>query len=188
MTRFCNRLLLIAMILMLAACGFQLRGMGNQPRQFPFTTLYIDSASPFGLQMISVIKTYPQVKLVSSAADADAVLRIISERPSKDISSIDRSGNINEYRLTYTVTAQLWMNGSQIGKDIVISQFRTMSYSTIDLLGKGSEEALIQSNLLSNAAQLMIYRLSSRQMLYASERAREASAPVSRVHHVITQP
>jgi LPS-assembly lipoprotein len=179
MSRFLTTLSALLLVTLLGACGFHLRGLGDStPRAFPFSRLYIDSQLPVAQQLATALKAYPNVSVVDSAKDADAMLRIIDEKRNKDLSAIDRSGDANEYRLTYTVTAQLWINGAQVSRDIVLSQSRTLTYNNSAVLGKDQEETLLWNDMARNVAQLMIFRLSNTQMLREAASA-AAGAPAA---------
>ncbi|TDR80521.1 LPS assembly lipoprotein LptE [Paludibacterium purpuratum] len=190
MTRLFTLLSALAFAVVLAACGFHLRGLGDSTqRTFPFTRLYIDSTLPVAQQVTTALKSYPNVTVVDSVKGADGVLRIIDEKRDKDLSAIDRSGKANEYRLNYRVTAQLWINGMQAGRDIVLNQSRTMTYNDAAVLGKDQEEALLWSDMARNVAQLMIYRLSNNQMLRdAASAAAGVAPPDAKTNNAVSQP
>jgi LPS-assembly lipoprotein len=189
MTRYFSRLTVCVLVVLLSACGFHLRGLGDPgtARQFPFHSLYIDSSLPVASALAARLRYEPTMRLLPSATNADAVLRILSETRNKDISSIDRNGQTNEYRLTYSMTAQLYMDGSPVGPQIVVRQSRTMTYSSSVVLGKGQEEDLLWNDMVSDAAQLMLYRLSTNQMHKAAA-AVAASAALGKAPDAGTRP
>lgn len=182
MIRHFSWLSVCALALLLTACGFHLRGLGDaaSARQYPFRSIYIDSNLPVAVEISTRLKYEPSVQLLASATHADAVLRIVSENKSKDISSIDRSGTANEYRLSYSVTARLFMKGEQVGPDIVLRQARTMTYSDSAVLGKDQEEALIWTDMQRSVSQLILYRLSTTKVREAAAQV-EASAALGKV-------
>ena len=175
--------------LMLTACGFQLRGLGDTARPYPFTSLYIDSSLPVAAQVAAIVRLDPRVKLLTSAQHADAVLRIVSENKDKVILTIDRSGTADEYRLNYKVAAQLFMRGEQVGDVMVVKQFRDMTYSENQVLGKGQEENLLWADMLQGTAQQLLYRMSSDRMNHAVAAANgSASAPATKAPNAVGQP
>lgn len=191
MTRSLSWLLSLALASLLAACGFHLRGLDNSgAREFPFKTLYIDSSAGVGSILADRLKFEPGVKLVTTARDAEAILKIPGEQRNRDISTIDRAGQASEYRLMYRVTAQLFIHGEQIGKDIVLTQTRTMTYSDNEVLGKSQEEDLLWSDMQRNAAQLLMYRLSTGQIRKEAASAAAASAmkPPVRASNAVRKP
>jgi LPS-assembly lipoprotein len=170
----------VLLALLLAACGFQLRGLEpSSAHPLPFTSIYIDSSSPIASEVKSRLALDSRIHLKTSAKDADAVLRIIGEEKLRDILTIDRSGQTNEYRFTYIVTAQLYLHGEPIGEPIVLRQFRTMTYNDNSILGKGQEEDLLWTDMRKDVAQLLLYRLSSDRMVQAAASAAAGvTAPV----------
>lgn len=189
MTRYFSWLTACALAVFLTACGFHLRGLGDTAtaQQYPFRSIYIDSSLQIGNEIAARLKADPRVRVLTSAANADAVLRVLSENKSKDISLIGRDGLTKEYRLSYTVRAQLLMKGYQIGPNIVLRQSRTMTYSDSVVLGKDQEEALLWSDMSRQTSQVILYRLSSTQVRKAASEA-EASAALGKVPDAVTQP
>lgn len=166
MTRSVSWAIAALLALVLGACGFQLRGLdASSQRMYPFSSIYVDSSLPVAAEVTTLLKMDSRVTLLPSANKAEAVLKILSENKVKEIETINRSGSANEYRLNYTLTARLLINGEQIGKDIVLRQFRSMTYSDNVILGKGQEEDLLWADMSRNAAQTLLYRLSSNQMV-----------------------
>jgi len=179
MTRSIFWSMTVALSLLLAGCGFELRGFEpSTAHPMPFTSLYIDSTLPVANELITRLKLDPRIKLASSAKDADAMLRITSETRYKDILTIDRSGQTAEYRLNYAVEAQMFLHGEAIGAPIVLKQFRTMTYNDNSVLGKGQEEDLLWTDMQRDVAQLLLYRMSSGQMINAAASASAGVSPV----------
>jgi LPS-assembly lipoprotein len=178
MTRYVSWTITALLALVLAACGFQLRGLNPATqRPYPFTSVYVDSITPQAAEVSRLLSLDTRVKLMKSATGADAVLRLLGVSQTTDILTIDRSGQANEYRLNYTVTARLYLHGVPLGDDIVIKQFRTMTYSEADILGKGDEEQLLWTDMLQDTAQQLLFRLSSDQMIQAAASAAAGVVP-----------
>jgi LPS-assembly lipoprotein len=190
MTRYVSWTLSVLLALLLAACGFQLRGMNPATmRPYPFTSVYVDSSVPLAKEISRLLKLDPNVTLLDKAKGADSVLRIISVDQTTDILTIDRSGQANEYRLTYIAKARLYFHGAPLGDDIVIKQFRSMTYSDSDILGKGSEEQLLWTDMMQDSAQQILFRLSSSQMINDAASAAAATvAPAAKVPNAGSQP
>jgi LPS-assembly lipoprotein len=168
MTRYVTWAITALLALFVSACGFHLHGYDqSQMRPLPFKTLYIDASS--GSATAGYITDWlsrdPRIKLVKSATAADAVLRITGESKTKEISIIDRSGSTSEYRLIYLFTAQLRVHGEQVGKDIELRQYRSLTYSDSAILGKDMEESLLWTDMQRSIVQVLVYRLSSDQVV-----------------------
>ncbi|MBM3346310.1 MAG: hypothetical protein FJY55_07445, partial [Betaproteobacteria bacterium] len=63
-----RRLFAAALVLALAACGFQLRGQAS----LPFATLYVPSATPLAVELKRNIASGTQTKVVDAADKAQA--------------------------------------------------------------------------------------------------------------------
>src|SRR5687768_17263782 len=88
---------LLMLTLLLAACGFHLRGQGGFT--FPFQTLFIlspNANAPFILDLKRDVQLY-NVKLVDSSENAQLTLHIVSETMSKQILSLSDAGRVREY-------------------------------------------------------------------------------------------
>jgi LPS-assembly lipoprotein len=178
MTRFLTWAISALLALLVTACGFHLHGYDqSQMRPFPFKTLYIEGSGGVAGYTSDWLSRDPRVKLVKSANGADAVLRVTGESQNKEISIIDRSGSTSEYRLNFVFTAQLRMNGEPVGKDIELRQSRTLTYSDSQILGKDQEEALLWADMQRAVVQVLVYRLSSDQMLKDAASAAAGMAP-----------
>jgi LPS-assembly lipoprotein len=153
------RVLILLMSLLLAACGFHLRGQAGMP----FETLYLDAANP-GTQFIAELRRNLEankVKLVNSAAQADVVLNIATEFPEKQILSLGGSGRVSEFSLRYRVSLRAYdlkQNDWIPAEDIVLR--RDFSFDDSKILAKEAEENLLYQSMRSDMVQQIIRRLS----------------------------
>lgn len=163
----------------LAACGFHLRGLSESLAPLPFRTLMLDAPqatiTPY---LNTTLAADPRIVLVTSAKAADAVLQVVDEVANKDILSINRTGTINQYQLTYRVTFHLLVKGSVIGPDIVLTTRRELNYSDQAVLGKTQEEELLWNDMRRDTARMLLYRLS----ILGKMDKRPTSAPMTTQH------
>jgi len=167
----------IALILILAqlGCGFQLRGSNLAIRSYPFTSLYIDSSLPIANRLRALLALDSRVKVMPSAGNAELVLRVSDSNQTKRILTIARNGRlVSEYRLNYSLTAQVWSHGIPLAIDLEIHQFRDLKVYQASILGKAKEEELLWRDMEQTIAQQLLYRLSSQQMSRAI-----AAVPIS---------
>ena len=88
-------------MLVLAACGFQLRGSAA----VPFQTLYIPNAKTgIALDLKRNIEAGTNAKVVDDAKAADAILELSGEAREKIILSLTGTGRVREFRLRYRVS------------------------------------------------------------------------------------
>jgi len=93
------------------------------------------------------------------ADKAQAVLTVSRIDTRKDIYTITRAAEINEYLLILRVEAQASVNGEPLGEPITVVVNRKMDYANSDVLGKAEEEQTIWSEMRTDAAEQIVRRL-----------------------------
>jgi LPS-assembly lipoprotein len=144
---------------MLAGCGFQLRGQVA----IPFETIYIDTPgySAFANDLERAIVSGGATRVVANRDEADAVLRILSERQERVILSLSTGGRVREFELRYSVAYRLTDKSSvDLAPPGEISLRRDMTYDDTQVLAKESEQALLYRDMKNDAVQQMLRRLS----------------------------
>src|SRR5437764_14486464 len=98
------RILVAALCLALAGCGFRLRGTA----EVPFSTVYVPAASGgLALDLKRNIQAGTNAKVVDDPKQAEAVLQFIEETRQKDILSLTAAGRVREFQLRYRVGFRL---------------------------------------------------------------------------------
>lgn len=152
-------LTILALAMLLAACGFHLRG----DAKMPFSTLYIEAANP-GSALISELRRNLEanhVELTSTAEKAEVVLNIASELPEKQILTLGGSGRVSEFQLRYRVSLRAYDNEQREwlpADELLLS--RDFTYDDAQILAKEAEEALIYQSMRADMVQQIVRRLS----------------------------
>lgn len=155
-------ILLVAIALvatMLSSCGFQLRGQVA----IPFQSIHVESPgySAFVNDLERAIRSSSGTGIVTNRGDAEAVLRILSERQEKVILSLSSAGRVREFELRYSVAYRLTDKASvDLAPPGEIRLRRDMTYDDTQVLAKESEEALLYRDMRNDAVQQMLRRLS----------------------------
>ena len=155
-----RRLLLIVVTLLLAACGFQLRG----PLVLPFDTLYVPL--PESAELHSLIKrsveTSSHTRIVAEPKSAQAILVITSDTSARNILSLNSAGQVRELELQRTFTFRVHDSANRdlmpAGKIVVR---REITYSDVQVLSKESEEALLWRDIQKDLVQQLLRRLAT---------------------------
>jgi len=156
------RLLLLLTALLLAGCGFHLRGQAGMP----FDTLYIQTPNPGTLFINDLRRNLEanKVTLADTAEQADVILDIVFEVADKQVLSLGGDGRVNEFRLNYRVSLraydlkqQTWLPAEEL------VQRRDYSFDDTQILAKEAEEALLQQSMRSDMVQQIVRRLSRAQ-------------------------
>jgi LPS-assembly lipoprotein len=153
------RLLLVLVVL--AGCGFQLRGTAD----VPFQTLYIPNAiAGIALDLKRSIQAGTNAKVVEDAKAADAVLAFSHETREKEILSLNAAGRVREFRLRYRVGFRVH-DGK--GNDYVplssMELTRDVSFNDAEVLAKEAEEQLLFRDMQSDMVQQIMRRLAVAQ-------------------------
>ncbi|MDO5639054.1 MAG: LPS assembly lipoprotein LptE [Neisseria sp.] len=151
-----KKFFLLASLLALSACGFHLKGHGNIPDALPYQAWHVDGAA---LQQALENALRNADGRPVDAPQAQATIRVNSIDTRKDIYTITRAAEINEYLLILRVEAQAYRNGDPLGAPMVILVQRPMEYADSEVLGKQEEEATIWAEMRTDAAEQIVRRL-----------------------------
>ena len=153
-----RHLLISALLLTLAGCGFQLRGAAN----LPYETLYVAAApsSTFATQMRRTVSSGSQTKVVNNPKEAQATLHILGEAREKTILSLSGGGRVREYQLIYHVSYRVTdKDNRELRAPTQIRLHRDFSFNDSDLLSKESEEALLYRDMQTDAVNQLLRQL-----------------------------
>jgi LPS-assembly lipoprotein len=154
------RLLSLAAVaaLMLAGCGFQLRGAAT----FTFESVYVNSSAPpgFNNEMRRALSGAGSAKVSESAAAAQVVLDIPVVQDDKEVLSLSSAGAVREFQLIKRVSFRLrdkdgaeWMPAGEI----VIR--RSYTFNETQALARDLEEQRLQRDMQTDAIQQIVRRL-----------------------------
>ncbi|GAB3261188.1 LPS-assembly lipoprotein LptE [Chitinimonas naiadis] len=172
-----RRSVLLLPLLLLSACGFHLRGLG-ETTPLAFSTLNL--AAPVGglgdvlnrqLTLRSDLKLVP-------AKDAEAVLTVEGETIDKQILTVNKSGRVTEYQLLYRARFKLQQSGRDWIPSTQLLLRRDYSFDENNVLGKEAEEQILIRDMRSDAAQQIMRRL-------AALKPANAPAPYSAVPEAV---
>lgn len=151
--------LLILALIVLAGCGFRLRGTA----QVPFESLYIPGAvSGIALDLKRNVQAATNVKVVDEPKAAEAVLQFIDERRDREILSLTAAGRVREYRLRYRVTFRVHDGkGNEYVPRSSLELTRDVSYDDSQVLAKEAEEQLLYRDMQNDMVQQVLRRLSA---------------------------
>lgn len=144
--------------LLLAACGFQLRGVAT----LPFESLYVDGGGNPALaaEIGRAIRLGTQAKLTDKAEDAQVVLQVQGATQEKRILSLSGAGRVREYELIYRVGFRLTdKEGRDMISPLPIEMRRAMLWDDALVLAKQGEEALLYVDMQKDVLGQLMRRL-----------------------------
>jgi len=145
--------------LLLAACGFQLRGTAS----LPFETIYVPNATAgIALEIKRSIQAGTDARVVDDAKAAAAQLLFLEESRRKDILSLTAAGRVSEYRLFYRVRFRVSDGtGGDFLPPVSIQLFRDMTYDDSQVLAKEAEEQLLFRDMQTDMVQQVLRRIAT---------------------------
>jgi LPS-assembly lipoprotein len=148
---------------MLSACGFHLRGSGNQA-ELPFKTIYLGfpQTSSLGNELKRYIAASGSTVVATDPKAAEAILEPLAESRTKQIISLNSQGLVREYSLNYRLLFQV-----KDGKNNVllapteINIKRLISFNETQVLAKETEETMLYRAMQTDLVQQVLRRLAA---------------------------
>ena len=141
-----KKILLFTCCLLLAACGFQLRGTAV----LPFDTLYISfpQGHPIG------------PRLVDNPKKAQAILEILGVSNDKQILSVSGGGRVREFELRYRVSFRLVdAKREELIPTTELVLRRIIPFTDEQVVAKEGEEAMLVREMQGDSADQIVRRL-----------------------------
>jgi len=157
---------LLALSLVLSACGFHLRGDGGH-YTLPFPTMYVGlpESSPLAIDLKRNIRANGGTTIVNSPKDADGVIEVISDPEktrTKSILSLNSNGRVREYLLAYNIVFRVRDRlGNELLAPTQIMLTRPITFNETQLLAKEQEEALLYKDMQTDLVQQMMRRMAA---------------------------
>jgi LPS-assembly lipoprotein len=144
---------------LLAGCGFHLRGTA----EVPFQTLYVPNAtSGIALDLKRNVQAGTQAKVVDDAKQAEAILVFSDEAREKNILSLNAQGRVREFQLRYRVGFRMHDGkGGDYIPQTQIALTRDITFNDSDVLAKEAEEQLLFRDMQNDMVQQIMRRLAS---------------------------
>lgn len=159
-------LFLFLLTIMLAGCGFHLRGSdihGAATLSPELKIMFIDGVRRNSALMTALRAdlTASDVQVVDSSDDATAIMRILSNNFNRRTLSVSSaSGKVREFELHYEVT---FVVNNKEGDILVPTQrarlVRDFTFDETRVLGKDSEESILRKEMEQDIVQQILIRL-----------------------------
>lgn len=160
---FCRRWLLLSAItiLLLAGCGFHLRGSFELPPGLE--NIAIDDVSTTS-DIAQVLKTQLRrhnITPLKKVDDANLIIVIDSEAHQRRVMTVSPEGRVQEFELMYTVSYSLLnkQNPQASVSDQRLVVKRDLRFDETAVLGVTSEEDRLKREMVNSAAEQILRRL-----------------------------
>lgn len=146
---------------LLAGCGFRLRG--NQ--DLPFATMAVTPENGGGVAL-ELARYFGDALRPVKAADgrtaAEAVVDVMSEAREKVVVGVTSTGQVREFELRLRVRFRMLdAQGSELLAPVTIEQSRNVSFNEAAVLAKEAEEALLYRDMQSDIVQQLLRRIAA---------------------------
>ena len=157
------RLLMVSTLLLLAGCGFHLRGNIDLPADLQ--RMYVDGTSKYsglGLELRRSLRANG-VELVDKPGASQVTLKISAANYKRRLLSVSgTSGKTAEYELKYSLSISLQdRDGKVLLAPQTLRQRRDYTYDRDNVLGKGNEEARFRVEMERDLVRQILRRLQS---------------------------
>ncbi|MDD3609710.1 MAG: LPS assembly lipoprotein LptE [Halothiobacillaceae bacterium] len=167
MTPAARLILLVALALGLAACGYQLRGTGGAAQAGALSPLlerlYIEGMSPVSgpWPVFADELRGSGASLVADPAQASARLVVEDYATERRVNVVDPQARIREYELTRRLRFHVERpgDGTRLLPSQTVEVSRPAAYSSSGLLGSSLEEGRVLQELEQDIARQVLYRL-----------------------------
>ncbi len=178
--------ILTLLLMLLAACGFKLRGSADLPaHKLPFATIALTLAptSEFYAQLKRNIEASSAGTRVVDAGEAEAILAVLGDTSQKNILSLNTSGRVREFQLVRTFSFKVQANNraaapapqvkytdapavapTEYVPASTIVLRREVTYSDDLVLSKEGEEALLWRDIQNDLVQQLMRRLATAKL------------------------
>ena len=155
-----KKYLILIAALLLTACGFHLRG-SQTAMSVNIDSLYLQSTGAAGVT--DEVRDQLQqtgTRITDNAGEAEYTLRLAGQRMERSVLSVSATtGKVEEYKLALSVLMSVSKNGKSLVSNETIQASRDYTIDDDAVLGKFSEEELLQREMIQRAAAQIIRRL-----------------------------
>jgi LPS-assembly lipoprotein len=146
-------------MLLVAACGFRLRGTA----EVPFEKIYLPNAvSGIALDLKRSIQAGTNARVVDDAAKADAIMQFTEEGRLKEVLSLTGTGKVREFQLRYRVGFRVHDGkGTDFVPQSLIQLTRDVTFNDAEILAKEQEEQILFRDMQTDMVQQILRRLAA---------------------------
>lgn len=156
----CNRYALLVLPLLLAGCGFQLRGATTVPPEMART--YIETGDRHSLFYRRVRDSLRNagVQIVDSPVDATATFSVLADDTGQRVLSVSARNVPTEYEVYYTIVYRVATEDATLLALREQTLTRDYTWDETKVLGKEREEQLLREAIVDDLVRVVLIQLS----------------------------
>ena len=148
---------ILALALLLSACGYHLRGALELPAGMK--NVYLEGGSPQLQEQFNSLMKLSSVPLASSPEAAGIIVRIFNEDSQRRVLSLNSAGVANDFELGYSFDYELADSKNMVLMARQPMEIKREYYNDhLAVLAKGNEEDLIRNEMYQQAVRSIVNR------------------------------
>lgn len=152
-------LAMLAMAMVLSACGFHLRG--NIPLPEGIKNMFVSGPAGTFKDQLENVLTNAGAEIRPQKIGADVVLRIIDARSDRTVGTLDERGKANSYNLVFSVKYRLEDAEGNLLREANLSETRRYNFNPEQVIESESEEADLLEDMEEDIALRIVRQLST---------------------------
>lgn len=152
--------IVLALSVMLAACGFQLRGTANLPQEMSTTHVQVGDDTTLFIRELKLLLQANQVRVVEAPEPDAATLVIARQQLNRRPLTIAGDARVREFELIFNLEFRLL---DKAGEELIgpesVRLVRDFRFDEQEILAATREEELLREELRRNMAAQLIRRL-----------------------------
>ncbi len=155
------RPLFVLIVLLLAACGFQMRGAASVPPEMARTYIAADDQRSLFYRRLRDSLRGIGVNVVDSPVEATATFSIVSDIAGHRVLSVSARTVPREFEVFYTVLYSLQTEDATLLEARSQTLTRDYTWDETRVLGKEKEEALLREAIVDDLVRIVLIQLSA---------------------------
>ncbi len=156
-----SRYLLLLPVMLLAACGFQMRGAASVPPEMARTYIAADDQRSLFYRRLRDSLRGIGVNVVDSPVEATATFSIVSDIPGQRVLSVSARNVPREFEVFYTVLYSVQTEDATLLEARSQTLTRDYTWDETRVLGKEKEEALLREAIVDDLVRIVLIQLSA---------------------------
>ncbi len=155
------RFLFIALLALLASCGFHLQGALTTPAEMERTFIATpDRHSGFYRELRAALEV-ADVNVVDTVHEATATLTILHDETDQRVLSVSARNVPTEYEVYYTIEYALDSGQNRLLDRQSLTLTRDYTYDPTLVLGKAREEELLRDAIVDDLVRIVLKQIST---------------------------
>ncbi len=155
------RPLFVLIVLLLAACGFQMRGAASVPPEMARTYIAADDQRSLFYRRLRDSLRGIGVNVVDSPVEATATFSIVSDIAGQRVLSVSARNVPREFEVFYTVFYSVQTEDAILLAARSQTLTRDYTWDETRVLGKEKEEALLREAIVDDLVRIVLIQLSA---------------------------